>query len=303
MWVPDGATGKLPVLVWIHGGGFYQGSGGDDLYDGARLARRTHAIVVSINYRLGPLGFLSQRALARELVRARRVRRRGGRAGDRALRARDAEGRAHQHRHRRDRAQLVGALWLFSRLLAEHHREKVVMLIDEYDSPIHAGYTHRYYDDVIAFFRDFLSGGLKDNEYLFKGVLTGILRVARESLFSGLNNVDVFGILRPELAPYFGFTEPEVRGPVEAVGQPELLDDIRTFYNGYLFGGEAIYNPWSVLSFLNRSQKELLAYWIDTSSKRPRARAAPHQPDGVPADLEVLLAAWIAKRWERGSPR
>jgi len=209
---------------------------------------------------------------------------------DGVLAADDAEVFAAILHRRADRAQLVGALRLLSRLLAEHHREQVVMLIDEYDSPIHAGYTNRYYDDVITFFRDFLSGGLKDNEHLFKGVLTGILRVARESLFSGLNNVDVFGILRPELAPYFGFTEPEVRGLVEAVGQPELMDGIRAFYNGYLFGGEAIYNPWSVLSFLNRTHKELLAYWIDTSSNDLVRDLLLTGPDGVKAELEVLLA-------------
>src|SRR5262249_54111954 len=117
---------------------------------------------------------------------------------------------------RASKPDLVIALKLLSRLLAQHHREKVAILIDEYDTPIHAGYTHRYYDVVVAFFRDFLSGGLKDNANLFKGVLTGILRGSKESLFSDLNNVTVYGILRPELAPWFGFTEPEVRGLCES---------------------------------------------------------------------------------------
>lgn len=116
-------------------------------------------------------------------------------------------------------AVCVESLEMLSRLLARHHRERVIILIDEYDSPIHAGYTHRYYDEVVAFFRDFLSGALKDNAELFKGVLTGILRVARESLFSGLNNIDVFSILRPQLATAFGFTEPEVRALAESSGR------------------------------------------------------------------------------------
>jgi hypothetical protein len=191
---------------------------------------------------------------------------------------------------RATKAALVGALKLLSRLLAEHHREQVVILLDEYDSPIHAGYTRGYYDDVIAFFRDFLSGGLKDNPHLWKGVLTGILRVAKESLFSGLNNVTVYGILRSEYAPYFGFTEPEVRVLAEAAGRPELLDDIRSFYNGYLFGGVSIYNPWSVLSFLASADKELLPYWIDTSSNDLVREALITGPAGVRAELEVLLA-------------
>ena len=110
------------------------------------------------------------------------------------------------------------ALLDLSTYLHRVHGARVVILIDEYDTPIHAGYTRGYYDDVVAFFRDFLSGGFKDNAHLWKGVLTGILRVAKESLFSGLNNITVYGILRSEYAPYFGFTEPEVRALAEAAG-------------------------------------------------------------------------------------
>src|SRR4029079_15607871 len=107
------------------------------------------------------------------------------------------------------RNQCGGALKLLSRLLAEHYGKKVVILIDEYDTPIHAAYTHRYYDEAVAFFRELLSGGLKDNSHLFKGVLTGILRIARESVFSGLNNLSVYSLLRIELSTSFGFTETE----------------------------------------------------------------------------------------------
>jgi hypothetical protein len=185
---------------------------------------------------------------------------------------------------------LASALKLLSRLLAEHHGERVIILLDEYDSPIHAGHAHGYLDEVIAFFRDFLSGGLKDNAHLFKGVLTGILRVARESLFSGLNNIDVFSILRPRLATRFGFTEDEVRALVEAAGQADQLDGIRGYYNGYLFGGQAIYNPWSVLSFLNREDHRLLPYWIDTSSNDLVRELLVSGPEGMHAELEALLA-------------
>ncbi len=188
------------------------------------------------------------------------------------------------------KSELTIALGLLSRLLARHHREKVVILIDEYDTPIHAGYTSKYYDDVVAFFRDFLSGGLKDNEHLFKGVLTGVLRVAKESLFSGLNNISVYGILRARLATAFGFTEPEVRSLAEAAGQAGALDGIRAFYNGYLFGGQAIYNPWSVLSFLDRGDNVFRSYWIDTSSNDLVRELLLTGPRGVEADLETLLA-------------
>jgi Predicted AAA-ATPase/PD-(D/E)XK nuclease superfamily len=182
------------------------------------------------------------------------------------------------------------ALDLLSRLLARHHGEKVVILIDEYDSPIHAGYTNKYYNDVVAFFRDFLSGGLKDNADLFKGVLTGILRVAKESLFSGLNNVEVYSLLRTQLATAFGFTESEVRAITEAAGQAESLDGIRAYYNGYLFGGQAIYNPWSVLSFLNRGDGELWPYWVETSSNDLVRELLLTGPEGIQTDFDVLLA-------------
>jgi hypothetical protein len=191
---------------------------------------------------------------------------------------------------RAGKVQLAGALSLLSGLLALHHGEKVVILVDEYDAPIHAGYTNRYYDEVIAFFRDLLSGGLKDNADLFKGVLTGILRIARESLFSGLNNIVVHGIFRPELAPYFGFTEPEVRGLVEAIGQPDLLDGIRSYYNGYLFAGRALYNPWSVVCFLGSADKVLRPYWVETSSNELVRELLLTGPAGARAELETLVA-------------
>lgn len=193
--------------------------------------------------------------------------------------------------HRRaGSAELAGALGFLSRVLAEHHGEKVVILLDEYDSPIHAGFARGFYDEVIPFFRDLLSGGFKDNVHLFKGVLTGILRVAKESLFSGLNNIEVYGILRSEMSTSFGFTEPEVRALVEAAGEPELLDGIRAFYNGYLFGGTAIYNPWSVLSYLGRAHKELLPYWIDTSDNALVRDLLLAGSTGVRAELETLLS-------------
>jgi hypothetical protein len=191
---------------------------------------------------------------------------------------------------RASQAVCTEALGLLSRLLARHHGEKVVILVDEYDSPIHAGFTQRYYDEVVAFFRDFLSAGLKDNPHLFRGVLTGILRVAKESLFSGLNNIAVYGILHADLAPYFGFTEPEVRGLVETIGRPDLMDELRAFYNGYLFGDEAIYNPWSVLSFLASSNRVLRPYWIDTSGNELVRELLLTGPGGVRSELEALLA-------------
>jgi hypothetical protein len=198
---------------------------------------------------------------------------------------------------RASKSELVISLELLSRLLARHHRERVIILIDEYDSPIHAGYTHRYYDEVVAFFRDFLSGGLKDNSHLFKGVLTGILRVARESLFSGLNNIRIYSILHRRFATAFGFTEPEVRTLAETCGRLEAVEGIRGFYNGYLFGEHAIYNPWSVLSFFDQEDGVFRPYWIETSSNDLVRELLLTGPQGVKTELETLLAGGSLERY------
>ncbi|HRI71334.1 MAG TPA: AAA family ATPase, partial [Polyangium sp.] len=131
--------------------------------------------------------------------------------------------------------------WL-SQALYEYHKERVVILIDEYDTPMHASYTHDYFDDIIGFLRTFLSACLKDNSALFKAVLTGILRVARESMFSDLNHIMVYSIIHEPYATAFGFTAQEV----QAIVEPGQFEDVRAWYDGYVFGGEVIYNPWSI---------------------------------------------------------
>ncbi|WP_437757248.1 AAA family ATPase [Sorangium sp. So ce1389] len=150
--------------------------------------------------------------------------------------------------------------------LRRAHGERVVLLIDEYDEPIHAGYTHGYAPQILGFCRNFLTEALKGNPHLFKAALTGILRVARESIFSGLNNVAVYSLLRPELNTCFGFTEPEVEALLTRAGEQARLDDVRAWYNGYLFGGQVVYNPWSILSFLSSADKRLRGYWVATSA-------------------------------------
>jgi len=143
----------------------------------------------------------------------------------------------------------------------------VLLLIDEYDVPIQSGWTHGYYDDVIDFMRIFLSAALKDNSNLFKGVLTGIYRVAKESIFSGLNNLSVFTILEKDYSEYFGFTEAEIELILNELGKNEdenIKNGLREWYNGYSFGGNTIYNPWSIINYLR--YEDLKAYWINTSS-------------------------------------
>ena len=145
------------------------------------------------------------------------------------------------------------------------YQKPVILIIDEYDVPIQSGWSNGYYDDVIDFMRGFLSGALKDNSFLFKGVLTGIYRVAKESIFSGLNNLSVLTIFDEDYAKYFGFTESEMEKLLNAFEEnTEDRENIKRWYNGYNFGGHIVYNPWSVLNYLRF--KDLMPYWINTSS-------------------------------------
>ncbi|HSN87471.1 MAG TPA: AAA family ATPase [Thermoanaerobaculia bacterium] len=158
------------------------------------------------------------------------------------------------------------ALFDLSSYLHRHHGEKVVILIDEYDSPIHVAHAHRYAPRMLDFMRAFLGAGLKTNPHLQQAVLTGILRIAKESLFSDVNHIGVYTLLAVPFNTCFGFTEAEVTSLLERTGTLDRLEIVRAWYNGYLFGGEVIYNPWSVLSYLQRRQAEPEAYWLSTSS-------------------------------------
>ncbi|WP_206154957.1 AAA family ATPase [Clostridium muellerianum] len=150
--------------------------------------------------------------------------------------------------------------------LFKYYNKKAVIIIDEYDVPIQSGYTSGYYEDIISFMRNFLSGGLKDNVYLEKAILTGILRVARESIFSGLNNLNVYSILKNKYSSYFGFSEAEIEEVFKYYKVESKLDEVKSWYNGYVFGENIIYNPWSILNYVNNYEEGLQPYWINTSS-------------------------------------
>jgi hypothetical protein len=150
-----------------------------------------------------------------------------------------------------------------------HYGERGVILIDEYDVPVHAGYEHGYYDEIINFMRNFLAGGLKDTDpYLEKSVITGIMRIARESIFSGLNNPGVYTLLSKEFDDKFGFTEQEVEELLKNFHLLDRYDQVQEWYNGYYFGKRVIYNPWSIINFLGSEEKELKPYWINTSDNQ-----------------------------------
>ena len=160
------------------------------------------------------------------------------------------------------------ATWKLSLLdltkyLYEYYGQKVVVLIDEYDQPIINSYVKGYYQEAISFFKTFYGVVLKDNNYLEMGIMTGILRVAKENIFSGLNNLRVHTILDNRFTEYFGITESEVEQALKDFDLEFELKDVQRWYNGYLFGDIEVYNPWSIINFLN--DEKLKPYWVNTS--------------------------------------
>jgi len=153
-----------------------------------------------------------------------------------------------------------------SEYLFRYNKQKVVILIDEYDVPIQAGYK-TFYDDVISFMRNLMSGAYKDNNYLYKGVITGILRISKESIFSGLNNIGVYSILDNRFSDCFGFTENEVKQILTDFEVSTNYEQIKKWYNGYKFGNTSdIYNPWSILNYALEYKNGFKPFWVNTSS-------------------------------------
>ncbi|HQS83618.1 MAG TPA: AAA family ATPase [Alphaproteobacteria bacterium] len=167
-------------------------------------------------------------------------------------------------RREANQAQLENSLDTLTEYLFLHHRQMPIVLIDEYDTPIHAGYLNGFYDKIIKFFRSFFSAGLKDNTLLYKAVLTGILRVSRESLFSGVNHLKIYSILNPKYSSYFGFTEPEVTELLTQAKMGSTLPNVKDWYNGYHMGVATLYNPWSIINFI-QEEGILQPYWVNTS--------------------------------------
>jgi len=151
-------------------------------------------------------------------------------------------------------------------LLHTCHGAPVLLLIDEYDTPLVEAWLKGYYDEMIEFIRPLLGGALKDNESLFKGVLTGILRVAKESLFSGLNNfIAEAGLKVGRYSDKYGFTEPEVKTMLAHYGlNGREMDEITAWYDGYRYGGISIYNPWSILNYVDEGGQSPSPYWVNT---------------------------------------
>ena len=159
--------------------------------------------------------------------------------------------------------ELSGSLQKLSKMLTEHYGKSPIIIIDEYDTPIQEGYSKEFYDEIIGFMRNFFSGAFKDNRYLSYGFLTGILRIAQESIFSGLNNLTVNTVMDEEYDSFFGFTEPEVCQMLAYYGAADKEEELKNWYDGYNFGNKEIYNPWSVINYLSKGCLPQ-AYWVNT---------------------------------------
>ncbi|HBJ1647393.1 AAA family ATPase [Clostridium botulinum] len=175
------------------------------------------------------------------------------------------------------------------RLLNKHYDKKVIVLIDEYDVPIQESYLRGYYEEAIVLIRNILTAALKDNVYLEKSLVTGILRVAKESIFSGLNNIEVDSILGINFNDKFGFTEEQVINLLEYYNLSEKSDEVKKWYNGYIFGGKIIYNPWSVLNYIKNNEIGFMPYWINSSSNDLIKRLLSNGNEETKKNLEELI--------------
>ncbi len=185
--------------------------------------------------------------------------------------------------------ELERTLKLLCKLLAEHYGKKPYVLIDEYDAPMIAAYQHEYYAEMRELMRTLLSQCLKDNPYLGKGVMTGILRVAKEDIFSGLNNLGCYGVMSEEYSEWFGFTPEEVHALLKAKNLLGCEEEVQTWYNGYRFGKTTVYNPWSVVNFVRSTSHEPKPYWINTSDNALIRRLLTRASLKVKQGLEELL--------------
>lgn len=187
---------------------------------------------------------------------------------------------------------MTRALHELSRMLYKHYMQPAIIIIDEYDTPIQQGYSSGYYENITGFMRNLLSGGLKDNPHLAYGFLTGILRVAKESIFSGLNNVVIHSVLDEKYSEFFGFTADEVREMAQYYQANDQYQDICAWYDGYHFGNIDIFNPWSVINyFYNNCVAK--AYWQSTGDNSIIRQIVSEADNKTTDDLRNLLQGQI----------
>lgn len=171
--------------------------------------------------------------------------------------------------------------------LYTYYKKEIILLIDEYDTPIISAYEYDYYDEIKTFFTVLFGSSLKGNPYLKKAVLTGITRISKENIFSGLNNINVNSILEKSFSQYFGLTEKEVENSLKEYELEEKSKEVQNWYNGYNFGGIRVYNPYSITNFIKN--KELIPYWVNSSSNSLINNLLINSNDYIFEDLSNLF--------------
>ena len=187
---------------------------------------------------------------------------------------------------------LQNALYYICVALKQHYQKNVILLIDEYDVPLQSAYTNGYYDEMVDFLRNVFSSALKTNDALEKGVLTGCLRISKESIFTGLNNFNVYSIMDEQSSTRFGFTQQEVNELLNEYNFLEQKDEVKEWYDGYRFGSTEIYNPWSVLKYVLKaiqSKPEPESFWANTSSNELVVNYIKNADDVMYDEFEMLM--------------
>lgn len=196
--------------------------------------------------------------------------------------------------------QYAKALAFLSSCLEKYHGKRCIVLIDEYDVPLENAWISGFYDEMIAFIRSLFESVLKTNSSLEFGVITGCLRISRESIFTGLNNLEINSVLDSEYGDSFGFTEKEVKAMVQAYGLNEKMDEIRQWYDGYLFGDKEIYNPWSILNYVKKANYNPhafpKAYWSNTSSNSIVKELVEYADQEARSEIESLIAGDLLEK-------
>lgn len=189
--------------------------------------------------------------------------------------------------------QLKYSLKTISRCLYNHYHQKVIILIDEYDVPLQSAYQNNYYDEMVEFLRNVFSSALKTNDALEKGILTGCLRISKESIFTGLNNFKAYSILYKSKNEYFGFNENEVKQLLEDYQLSSYMDEVKEWYDGYLFGNIEIYNPWSTLMYvdskLDNITNQPVSFWANTSGNDLVVNYIQNGSDELHEEFEQLI--------------
>ena len=194
---------------------------------------------------------------------------------------------------RADRSAYNNSIKFLSQCLQKYYGKKVIILIDEYDVPLENAFTQNFYNEMTGFIRSLFESALKTNISLEFAVITGCLRISKESIFTGLNNLKVISILDEKDSEYFGFTQEEVQKLCNDYGMSHKYDIMQEWYNGYIFGHTNVYNPWSVIQFIDdlteNENRFPRSYWANTSSNTVVRRLIELADDSVKSELENLI--------------